>query len=78
MNVGMISARMPATTAARPAASASAPSGRGMPRRSSRVAPADSGIAMITVISTASISVASCRNSRPKHQQHAPQATTAL
>ncbi len=59
MNVGMMSARTPATTARPASRVAKAPTGRGTPWRSSRVAPADSGIAMMIVISTASSSVAS-------------------
>jgi hypothetical protein len=77
MNVGMISARTPAITASPESSVAAAPSGRGTPRCSSHVAPDDSGIEMITVIRTASIRVASWRNSRPSTSSTAAR-TTAL
>ena len=78
MNVGMISARTPGHhREAGQQRRERARAGAGTPWRSSRVAPADSGIAMMIVISTASSSVASWRNSSPSTSSTAA-STTAL
>ena len=64
-----------ASTARLPSRATSTPTARGTCQRSSRVAAADSGMAITIVTSTASISVASWRKSRPNSSRPAASST---
>ena len=67
----MISASAPTP----PSSAISAPAGRGMRKRSSRLAAAASGIAMMIVTRIASSSVTSCLNSSPNRSSPAASRT---
>jgi hypothetical protein len=72
---GISSATTTASTAKAPSNASSAPLARGTPRRSSRVAAAASGIAMMTVVSTARNSVTSWQNRKPNRNSAAASST---
>ena len=74
-NGGISRVMISATVATPPSSATSAPTGRGMPRRSRRVAAAASGMANTIVIRIASSSVTSWRNSSPNSSRPAASST---
>ena len=75
MNGGIRRATIDPTTATAPSRVTSAPTARGTPRRSSFLAASASGMEMMIVTRTASISVTSWRNSKPTSSRPAASRT---